>query len=135
MKVALASVCSVLCFGFALWWVALVLYAKGMGSFSGNYPWTLFAKFWVVAPILFSTIGTVAVWFPLSTATKTTLLGGLIVLCFASLLIDDTAVFGRSTVQSKILLILLGSIPIFALLCTWIAGFMVDIKHSRKPNP
>ena len=80
MKAVLAFACSVLCVGFALWWVALVLYAQGMGSFSGNYPWTLFDKFWVVAPVLFWIIGIVAVWFPLSTATKTTLFGGLIVL-------------------------------------------------------
>jgi hypothetical protein len=97
MKLALASICSVLCFGFALLWIALTLYANGMGSFSGNYPWTLFGKFWVGAPIFFAIIGAAASWFSLSTVTKITLLGSLIVLCFASLLIDDVAVFGKSS--------------------------------------
>lgn len=130
MKIALASICSVLCFGFALLWIALTLYAKGMGGFSGNYPWILFSKFWVGVPIFFAIIGAAASWLSLSTVTKITLLGSLIVICFGSLLIDDVAVFGKSSLQSKMLTILLGSIPIFILLCTWTAGLLLSKKHE-----
>ena len=107
-----------------------MLYANGMGSFSGNYPWSLFEKFWVGAPIFFALIGAASPWLSLSTVTKSILLGSLIVLCFASLLIDDVAVFGKKSIQSKMLTILLGSLPILILLCTWIAGLLLSTKHE-----
>lgn len=134
MKVALASICSVLCLCFTAFWIALILYANGMGSVSGNYPWGLFSKFWVVAPFVLALIGAVAVWLPLSTVTKTTLLGSLIVFCFASLLIENVTPFGKSTVQTKLPQVLLGSIPILFPLATWIAGFLLDTKNAWKRN-
>jgi len=131
MKLALASICTALCFGFALLLIAATLYAYGMSSFSGNYPWSLFDKFWVGAPIAFAIICATISWFTLSNVTKVTLLGSLIVVCFASLLIDDTGVFGKSSLQSKMLTILLGSIPIFILLFTWITGFILTLMRRR----
>ena len=132
MKIALASICSFLCLVFALSWVALVLYANGMGSFSGNYPWGVFTKFWVVAAVVLAIIGAVVVWFPLSTVAKISLLCSLIGISFASLLIDNIGAFGKSTIQNKMPEMLLGSIPIVFLLLTWIADFLINIKQSGK---
>lgn len=111
-----------------------MLYANGMGSFSGNYPWGLFSKFWAVAPVVLAIIGAVAVWLPLSAVAKITLLGGLIVLCFASLLIENVTPFGKSTVQTKLPQVLLGSIPIAFPIASWVAGFLLDSYNDRKPG-
>jgi len=145
MKFALSLICSIICAGFALFWAALMLWANGMSSFSGNYPWGLFTKFWVVMPIILATIGAVAVWLPLSTVGKTTLLGSLIVLCLASSLIDDRTaysimVYGLQdngyiwTLKRKLSTILMGSIPLLFPLLTWTAGFMLSKTHKSTPT-
>ena len=114
-----------------------------MNSFSGNYPWGLFTKFWVVMPIILAIISAVAVWLPLSTVGKTTLLGSLIVLCLASSLIDDRTAYSRLayglkdngymwTFKGKLPTILRGSIPLLFPLLTWTAEFMLSKTHKSS---
>jgi hypothetical protein len=143
MKFALSFICSVICVGFALFWALLMLWVNAMSSFSGNYPWGLFTKFWVVMPIILAIIGAVAVWLPLSTVGKATLLGSLIVLCLASSLIDDRTAFSilaygpkdngyMWSFKGKLPTILRGSIPLLFPLLTWTAEFMLSKTHKSS---
>ncbi len=142
MKFALSFICSIICVVFALGWALLMMYAIGMSRFGGNYPFGLFTKFWVVMPIILAIIGAVAVWLPLSTVVKTTLLGGLIVICLASSLIDDRTAFSVAynqnvngsmwTVKGKLPDILRGSIPLLFPFLTWTAEFMLSKKHKSS---
>jgi hypothetical protein len=145
MKFALSLICSIICAGFALFWAALMLWANGMSSFSGNYPWGLFTKFWVAIPIILAIIGAVSVWLPLSFAGKMTLLGSLIALCLASSLIDNRTaysiiVYGPQdngymwTLKRKLPTILMGSIPLLFPLLAWTAEFILSKTHKSIPT-
>ena len=106
------------------------MYAKGMGSFSGNYPWSQFSKFWVVMPIVLAVVGSVAVWLPLSTFAKTLLIGILVGLSIASFLIDSSNPIGESSFQSKIMTVLWGEIPILFPLAAWATGSLRPAGHD-----
>ena len=108
------------------------MYAKGMGSFSGNYPWSQFSKFWVVMPLILAAVGSIAAWLPLSTLAKSILIVTLVGLSIASLRIDSSNPVGESSFQSKVITILLGGMPILFLLMTWAIGSLRPAGRDSK---